>query len=161
MTPVVLLASLASLWTFHPGGAEVSREVTSAGGWRIEKLTDRFSGEIACTLKRGDVSVRNGALVLDLGGKTDVTSGRFRIDDGPVRKLEEGLLEVAGGHYPFFAEKETSGVRGKATLPLTYVSGASTVTVQPKPTLRSQTFSLSGLNEAVTAAKGAGCALPV
>jgi hypothetical protein len=160
MTPAVLL-SLASLWTFHPAGAEVSREVTSAAGWRIEKTTDRFSGEAACVLTRGDVSVRNGALVLDLGGKTDVTNGRFRIDDGPVRKLEEGLLEVAGGHYPFFDQKATSGIRGKAALPLTYVSGASTVTVQPKPALRAQTFSLSGLNEAVSAAKGAGCALPV
>lgn len=160
MTPVVLLSSLASLWTFHPAKAEVSRELTRAGDWRIEKVVDRFSGDTACTLERGDVSVRHGALVLDLGGRTDVTNGRFRIDNGPVRGLDEGLLDVAGGHYPFFAEKTSNPLRGKAALPLSYVAGASTVTVQPKATRRARTFSLSGLNEAVTAARATGCVLP-
>jgi hypothetical protein len=159
MTPAVLL-SLASLWTLHPAGADVSREVSHAAGWEIEKVTDRFSGETACTLERGDVAVRHGALVLDLGRRTDVTQGRFRVDNGPVRKLEEGLLEVAGGHYPFFGEKATNPNRGKAALPLSYVAGASTVTVQPRPTLRARSFALSGLSDALTAARASGCALP-
>ena len=159
MTPVVLLSSLASLWTFHPAKAEVSREVTRAGDWRIEKVVDRFSGDTACTLERGDVSVRHGALVLNLGSRTDVTNGRFRVDNGPVRDLGEGLLEVAGGHYPFFGEKATNPNRGKAALPLSYVAAARAVTVQPTK-LRARTFSLDGLNEAVTAARATGCALP-
>jgi hypothetical protein len=158
MTPVVLM-SLASLWTFHPAKAEVAKEVSEAAGWRIEKRTDRFSGDVACVVSRGDASVRHGSLVLSFGGKTDVTQGRFRVDDGPVRKLEDGLFEVAAGHYPFFEDKKTSPIRGKAALPLSYVAGAQTVTVQPSTKLRARTFSLDGLSQAVDAAKAAGCAI--
>jgi len=159
MTPAVLL-SLASLWTFHPAKAEVTREVSRAGDWRIEKVVDRFSGQTACTLERGDLAVRHGALVVNLGRKTDVTNGRFRVDNGPVRSLTEGLTDVAAGHYPFFEDTKTSPIRGKAALPLAYVAGAQTVTVQPKPTRKAQTFALSGLTEALTAARATGCAIP-
>jgi hypothetical protein len=159
MTPAVIL-SLASLWTFHPAKAEVSREVSRAAGWRIETWKDGFSGEVYCTLDKGDLAVRYGALVVDMGRKTDVTNGRFKVDNGPVRPLADGLLEVAAGHYPFFDDKTTSPIRGKAALPLVYVAGAQTVTVQPKTTRRAQTFQLSGLPEALTAARATGCAIP-
>jgi hypothetical protein len=159
MTPAILL-SLSWFWTGHPAQAQVTRQVSHADGWRIEKVTDRFSGEVACRLERGKMQVRDGALVLNLGRRVDATQGRYRIDAGPVMKLDDAALDLAQGHYPFFDKKDTSPIRGAAPLPLSYVATAKTVTVQAKPKLRARTFALDGLPGALDAAKAAGCAIP-
>lgn len=156
MTPAAILA-LSWFWTAHPAGAHVATEVTRAGDWRIEKVTDRFSGETACKLERGDVEVRDGALIVKLGNHVDTTNGRYRIDAGPVKKLDDASLDLAGVHYPFFNERATSPIRGRAPLPLSYVAGAKTVTIQAKPNRKAYTFGLDGLAGALDAAKAAGC----
>ena len=52
-------------------GPQVETTVTHAAGWRIEKRTDAFAGTTACKLERGKLSVRDGALVMNFGGRPD------------------------------------------------------------------------------------------
>jgi hypothetical protein len=138
-------------------GGQVATRTLRVGEWKAEINTDRFTGEISCALTGRRMSFHRDTLVFRLGRDVDSSQAFFRIDNGPVRSVSEPRLQ--NETHGFFVDSgpidNPSG--GKVALPLSAVQGAKQVDIRASTRHPPRVFDVSGLADALAAAKAAGC----
>lgn len=138
-------------------GGQVAVKSLRVGEWKAEISTDRFTGEVSCALTARRMSFHRDTLVFHLGRDVDTSEAFFRVDNGPVRSVREPRLlnETHGFFLDSGPIDNPSG--GKVALPLSVVKGAKQIYIRASPRHEPRAFDVSGLGDALAAAKAAGC----
>ena len=139
------------------GDNQIATRTVHAGAWTARVRTDRFTGEIACSLRGPGMSFHRDTVVFELGRHVDTSQAFFRLDAGPARSVREPRLQ--NETHGFFLDSgpvdNPSG--GRVALPYSLVQSAKSVLVRANPRRDPRAFDVSGLADALAAAKAAGC----
>jgi hypothetical protein len=139
------------------GDDQVAVRSVRTGAWVAKVRTDRFTGEVSCSLRGPDMSFHRDTVVFELGRHVDSAQAFFRIDGGAARSVREPRLQ--NETHGFFLDSgpvdNPSG--GRVALPYSLVQGAKAVLVRANPRREPHAFDVSGLADALAAAKAAGC----
>ena len=166
---MILIAALSlSLWSHlpalprwgHRAAASAAAGVklpARVGPWRIDGRWDRFAGTRACAISAPGVGFYRGVLLFRIGSRGDTRAALFRVDGGPARPVTEAFDTVEGlGVFPrrgWIVDPQG----GEVVLPLAYASGARTIAIRAAAGQRPRRFRVSGLDQAITLARAAGC----
>ncbi|HEX4179304.1 MAG TPA: hypothetical protein VHY32_00785 [Caulobacteraceae bacterium] len=154
-----MLAAVALALSMLGSGddAQISARSLKVGDWTAVVRSDRFTGEITCSLKAHAISFHRDTLVFNLGREIDSSQAFFRIDGGPARSVREPQLQ--NETHGFFLDSgpvdNPSG--GRVALPLALVQDAKQVMIRASPRHPPRIFDLARFSEALSAAKTAGC----
>lgn len=158
----LLFALLASgFWPFgHHGQTESSRYLIPA--WHVDTVRDRFTKRVECRVFQGDrrqpsVSYARATLAFAFPRSRNTLTADFRVDDGPVRPWTSVYPTIVGAGATLSGTSMTNPTRGLVILPVSVLTGATTVTVRSRPTDRPRVFSVGGLNDAIASAHRLGC----
>jgi hypothetical protein len=139
------------------GDDQISVRTVHSGAWTAQVQTDRFTGEISCRLRGPRMSFHRDTVVFELGRHVDTAQAFFRLDAGPARSVREPRLQ--NETHGFFLDSgpvdNPSG--GRVALPYSLVQSAKSVLVRANPRRDPRAFDVSGLADALAAAKAAGC----
>lgn len=142
------------------GGADHAQIVTRSlkvGDWTAKVRSDQFTGETSCSLVGRRISFHRDTLVFHLGRDIDTSQSFFRVDDGPVRSVREPRLENETHGFFLNSGPIANPSGGEVALPVSITQGAKKVFVRPSPRYQPRAFDLGRFDEALAAAKAAGC----
>ena len=141
-----------------PRKAEVVRTRSElAGGWRLSRVSDGFTGVTGCKLERDGVRMFSGVVTFSFGHGADTANALYRLDGGPVRAAGELGPEVAGHGVSYMSGNTSNPSDGRVRLPWTTLAGARRVEIRTGSKRRSRAFALDSLDAAVAAARQDGC----
>ena len=136
---------------------QVATRALAVGDWTAKVRTDRFTGEVTCSLTGQGMSFHRDTVVFHLGRSIDSSQAFFRVDAGAARSVREPRVE--NETHGFFLDSgpidNPSG--GRVALPLSMVKDAKQVLIRASTKHSPRAFDVSHLGEALTAAKAAGC----
>jgi hypothetical protein len=153
----MLAAAALALSILGGQDGQVAVQVLKTGDWTTKVRSDRFTGEISCSLQTSRIGFHRDTLVFRLGRDTDTSEAFFSVDGGPARSVREPRLE--NETHGFFLDSgpidNPSG--GRVALPLSVVRDAKQVRIRASPRHSPRAFDLAGFPAALAAAKAAGC----
>ena len=139
------------------GEPQIAIRSLAVGDWTAKVRTDRFTGEVTCSLAGRGLSFHRDTVVFNLGRSVDTAQAFFRIDGGVAHSVREPRVE--NETHGFFLDSgpidNPSG--GKVALPYSMVKDAKQVMIRASPKHAPRAFDVSRLGEALAAAKAAGC----
>lgn len=165
MTPA-LITALASGWLHlpHLPRLPLFHPAPEASSWQLRKVTDRFTGEVTCTLSRDQGSftgrgatVSPRAVTLRLPSTVETANAVYRVDGGPVIRWQDLYPALSSQRLPVDTGDLLHPSRGRLALPLASVSDATVIAVRTHRRARPVTFVVAGFSDALAEAKASGC----
>jgi len=141
----------------HRDDGQIATRSIQVAEWTAKIRTDRFTGEVNCSLSARRISFHRDTLVFHLGRDVDTSQAVFRVDGAAAQNVREPRLE--NETHGFFLNQgpveNPSG--GEVALPASIVRGAKRVDIRDTSKHPPRAFDLSRFPEALAAAKAAGC----
>ena len=130
-----------------------------ANGWDLRVRRDRFSGTVACVIRRKNVHFDRDTLIFKMGRNAETADAHFRVDGGAVHDVREVLaLDEARGFFPDRGWIEDAS-ESEVALPASYALGARTIWIRANSRVNPRYFKVAGLDYILRAAAGQGCTL--
>ena len=129
-------------------------------GWRIDVGHDRFKNSTVCSIRKSTVLYSHGVLTFRFGHKVDTANAVFRVDDGPLLAVGSVAVKAAGLGAPFNGPNLNNPSDGAVYIPADDVGNARQVSIKPNSKMTHRVFGLTGLSQAIEAAKGQNCDIP-
>ena len=139
------------------GDDQIAVRTVRSGDWTAKVRTDRFTGEIACTLRGPGMSFHRDTVVFEMGRHVDTSQAFFRLDGGAARSVREPRLQNETHGFFLDSDPVDNPSGGRVALPFSLVQSAKSVLVRANPRRAPRAFDVSGLPDALAAAKAAGC----
>jgi hypothetical protein len=150
--------ALLGILPFSGGGADMTVEQVRLGEWRLVVSHDRFNGAVVCEIHKPSMTYRRGLLVFEFDHHEDTANAEFRVQNGPARPIVAVATEAAGLGAQFGSDNLRNPSNGVVNIPLAALGGASHVAIRPNIGAKPRSFDLTGLDQAIVAAHGRGCA---
>jgi hypothetical protein len=139
------------------GQPDKKTEHLRVGNWGLDVVQDRFTGSIGCEIRKSAITYRHGVVVFQFGHNVDTANAEFRVDNGPARPVSSVTVEAAGLGARFGSDNLDNPSDGVVNIPASVISNARQVSIRPNARSNHRTFDLTGLAQAVVAARSHRC----
>ena len=154
---MALLSGLPNIGDLLHSNPDQRVEQSRVSGWRLVVTQDRFSNRTTCRLDRSAVVYQHGVVSFQFGGGVNTAEAQFRVDGGDLRSAASVAVQAAGLGARLAGDSLRNPSGGLVNIPASEIAGARLVSIRPDPRSGHRDFSLSGLSEALQAAKGKNC----
>jgi hypothetical protein len=144
------LLNFGSLFGGHP---DQTVEHARVMGWNLEVNQDSFAGTTACSIRKSAMTYRHGVVTFQFGRHVNTALAQFRVDDGPARDASSVSIAAAGLGARLTGRNLDNPSDGAVNIPAAELSGARQVSIRTDNRAGHRVFDLSGLSEALDAAK--------
>ena len=154
-TAVLALSLLGPRDLFTP--AQTVTVHRRLGGWTVELVRDRFTGDVSCSMTKGRVAFHDDVLVFHGNSHAETDDAFFRIDNGAARSVREATYEDQRHGYFRDGGPLENPSAGEVALPAFYVIGAKRVYVRATPKRPPESFDVGGFADALALARSMKC----
>jgi hypothetical protein len=154
---MALLGGLLSLGSLFGGNPDRKVEHARVMGWNLEISQDNFAGTTACSIRKSAMTYRHGVVTFQFGRHVNTGLAQFRVDDGPARDAGSVSIAAAALGARLSGRNLDNPSDGMVNIPAAELSGARQVSIRTDDRAGHKVFDLSGLSEALDAAKTKHC----
>ncbi|HWE98529.1 MAG TPA: hypothetical protein VG248_01925 [Caulobacteraceae bacterium] len=127
------------------------------GRWLLHVRRERFTGAETCSVEARREHIERQALVLQFPRAVDTANASYRIDGAAALNVADDRPGLAIQGFQVWKDDLANPSGAVVRVPLSRLSGAQAVRVEPRRNGHVWAFRVEGLSAALAAAKREGC----